>query len=97
MQRRDFLAAKERIRYAAKTRACRDGAIESDAGSAEARTRESQEPGKTLREAGNRLGAFDRSFVQSEFDGARCRSCAERARRARESARRSHCGDAQLC
>jgi len=73
MCRRNLRLAEKGIRHAAKTRARRHRAIESDAGDAEARSREFAEPCKTLRQARSRFGALDRSIAQQELDGTGCR------------------------
>src|SRR4029453_11382969 len=59
MLERDFLAPEKGIRHAAEPRSRRDCATQSDARIDEARPREFAEPGKTLREAGDRFGALD--------------------------------------
>src|ERR1043165_1388706 len=83
----DLFTAKEGIRYAAKTRARCDCAPQANAGTLRAGSEQFTKPGKALRTACDSIGALHRSAFQQELDGARCRPCAERARKHGEGAR----------
>src|SRR5438093_6619743 len=82
-----FFVIEKGIRHAAKTLVGCGGPIEADARVAQAGSEQFAKPGKTVCATRDPIGARNRSALESKFDGARCRSCAQRAQRTRASAR----------